>query len=73
MQNNFLITWNIFLTISVVLLLLNMKSNDASSYDTAQDTVICGYITDLQIQSGIDRSGMPNCQGDIDSIFRIIK
>ncbi len=69
MSNNLLMAWNILLTIMFAFLFLNMGHEERSTYDTAQDTVICGYVTDLQIQTGVDRTTLPDCQGDVEKIF----
>lgn len=67
-----LITWNIILSLIVGLLFWNMSYDERSTYDIAQDTVICGYVTDLQLQTGTDRTVSPDCQGDIEKIFQSI-
>jgi hypothetical protein len=68
---NYLIAWNVVLTFLVGLLMVSATTTK-STYDTAQDTVICNYIDNLKDQTGADTKLMPNCQGDITALFNIL-
>lgn len=67
-----LIIINIILLAIVIFLLPQMlkEINRLSSYNISQNVVLCGYIEDLQFQTGIDKKLSPNCQDDIKSNFQ---
>lgn len=71
-MKTFLIIWNVILTAFVGLTWHTATYEDRSSYDTAQNTVICSYIADLQQQTGVDTTMSPNCDSDIEYVFRDI-
>jgi|GEM_PF-3321649 len=71
MLKNILIVWNLVLTVALVLFVMNDDVRK-TSYDIAQDTVLCGYITDLQFHTGIDRTLSPDCEGDVEKIHTVI-
>ena len=72
MLNNILIVWNVILTSVVILLFMQNSYAGPTNYDTVQNTILCGYITDLQIQTGADRLLSPDCEGDIEKIHTVI-
>lgn len=68
--NKSLIVWNIILSLLVAYLLFMVSNttkliSDISTHNIVQDTVLCGYIDDIQIQTGIDTTLLPDCRGDI--------
>jgi len=74
LNTKLLLIWNIVLTLLVVVLLwgisaLSQETNNLSSHNTAQNVVLCGYLEDIQAQTGVDRTVSPNCQGDIELIY----
>lgn len=71
----FLIITNVVLLAVVIFLLPRMlgEINRLSSYNISQNVVLCGYIEDLQLKTGIDKKLSPDCQGDIELIFKGLK
>lgn len=69
-----LIIANVILLAIVMLLLLSVlpEISRLSKYNTSQNVVLCNYIEDLQLQTGIDRKLSPNCQGDIELISKTL-
>lgn len=71
-MSKIIIAWNVVLTLIVGLLIWNMTYQGKSTYDIAQDTVLCGYVTDLQEKTNINTQNTPDCQGDIGLIFDLV-
>jgi hypothetical protein len=62
-----LVVINTILLVIIVMLYIGMTKeiSRVTSENIAQNVVLCGYIEDLQMQTGIDTKRSPNCQGDI--------